>query len=281
MANTRIKDLSTTAASAANDDYLALDGATNGTRKILASNVGGVTKADYYKVFATDTATGNPVSITDGADDIPVVDLTASIEPSQSGSGDPSPNNIRPISGWNSVNVTVTGDDDTETYTTSLGTTVYGGTLDLTTGVLTVDRAIADMGDLTWSVTGDRMTVATRLTPTPVTKSSWDVTNPIAICSCYKYGNIGNNNGVDKAIGFYNGYLYARDTDYSDANAFKTAVVGQTICYELATPTTVQLTAQEIKTFLGNNSISADTGDVTVTYRADTGLYIAKVINNQ
>lgn len=41
MANTRIKDLTTTAPDAANDDYLVLDGQTNGTRKILASNIGG------------------------------------------------------------------------------------------------------------------------------------------------------------------------------------------------------------------------------------------------
>lgn len=41
MANTRIKDISTTASAAANDDYLAIDGSTNGTRKILTSNLGG------------------------------------------------------------------------------------------------------------------------------------------------------------------------------------------------------------------------------------------------
>ena len=35
MANIRIKDITTTATSVANDDYLAMDGSTNGTRKIL------------------------------------------------------------------------------------------------------------------------------------------------------------------------------------------------------------------------------------------------------
>jgi len=37
----RIKDLATTATSPANDDYIAIDGATNGTRKIPASEIGG------------------------------------------------------------------------------------------------------------------------------------------------------------------------------------------------------------------------------------------------
>jgi hypothetical protein len=40
MATTRIKDL-TTASAMADDDYIAIDGATNGTRKIAASDVGG------------------------------------------------------------------------------------------------------------------------------------------------------------------------------------------------------------------------------------------------
>jgi len=40
MANKRIKDISATATSAANDDYLVIDGTTNGTRKIAVSNVG-------------------------------------------------------------------------------------------------------------------------------------------------------------------------------------------------------------------------------------------------
>ena len=41
MSTTRIKDISATAVTAASDDYLALDGATNGTRKIKASDIGG------------------------------------------------------------------------------------------------------------------------------------------------------------------------------------------------------------------------------------------------
>ena len=39
MADIRINALATTATSAASDDYVALDGAANGTRKILASNI--------------------------------------------------------------------------------------------------------------------------------------------------------------------------------------------------------------------------------------------------
>lgn len=41
MANQRIKDIANTATSTASDDYLVIDGATNGTRKIQVSSVGG------------------------------------------------------------------------------------------------------------------------------------------------------------------------------------------------------------------------------------------------
>ena len=45
----------------------------------------------------------------DGADDAPVKALSIGIEPVQSGSGDPSPTNVRPITGWTVANVTRTG----------------------------------------------------------------------------------------------------------------------------------------------------------------------------
>lgn len=54
------------------------------------------------------SASGSIVSIPD-AKASPVVGLTIGIEPAQSGSGDPSPNNVRPISGWTEAKITRTG----------------------------------------------------------------------------------------------------------------------------------------------------------------------------
>jgi len=42
----------------------------------------------------------NTVSFADGANNAPVKSLTAQIDPVQTGSGDPSPSNVRPITGW-------------------------------------------------------------------------------------------------------------------------------------------------------------------------------------
>lgn len=75
---------------------------------------------------------------TDAEED--VTKLQVSITPKQSGTGTPSPDNVRPISGWTEVVTHIsptTSAEDGETYTTSLGRTVYGGTLDVVTGVLT------------------------------------------------------------------------------------------------------------------------------------------------
>ena len=57
-----------------------------------------------------------------------------------------------------------------------------------------------------------------------------------------------------------------------------TPTTGAQVVYELATPLTYNLTPQEITSLLGQNNIWADCGDTSVTYRADTTLYISKKI---
>lgn len=47
-----------------------------------------------------DTSSGAIVSFEDGADGMPIKALTVNVEPVQTGTGDPSPTNVRPISGW-------------------------------------------------------------------------------------------------------------------------------------------------------------------------------------
>lgn len=55
------------------------------------------------------TASGSVASFTDGANNRPVEKLTVNIEPVQSGTGDPSPDNVRTISGWTGANIVRTG----------------------------------------------------------------------------------------------------------------------------------------------------------------------------
>ena len=153
-------------------------------------------------------------------------------------------------------------------YTIPLGQTVYGGTLDVTSGKLTVDRAMVDMGALNWVLSTGGANIFTVVLSDR--KYSHDIR---AICSVYPVKNTVEqstavpNNG-DKTCCFYyqvgqsykNFYVY--DTDYSDAASFKTAMNGVQLVYELATPIEVQLTPTQITTLSGANNIWADTGDI-------------------
>ena len=86
-------------------DAVPTEGSTNPAESggiYDAIQAGGATA---LAAFATDTVSGDVVSFTDGADNIPVKSFVGSIVPVQSGSGDPAPDNVRPISGWTGANV--------------------------------------------------------------------------------------------------------------------------------------------------------------------------------
>lgn len=145
---------------------------------------------------------------------------------------------------------------------------VYGCELDLTTGEVWGTWASVDMGTLNWQTSADRFAVWVKLTPNPETKDGWGVDDPMACCSKYRYGNVRANDGEDKAIGFYNGLLYARDTDYETPESFKTAVSGLLLVYRLATPVLLAtLTPQQINAIKGVNTIWSDAnGQIEVTF---------------
>lgn len=343
-------------------------------------------------LYPTETASGDVVAFDDGADDIPVKSLSVAIEPKQSGSGDPSPSNIRPISGWDAVNVYRTGvnvwdeewevggidgstgmnlqssdrirsknyisvnpgvtyyfgyfsseepnfyiceydvtktfikrtsmpknrgfavgencyfmrffvyapatpittykndisinypsiDHDYHAYDghvypislTSAGT-VYGGTLDVTSGELTVDRAIWHItGSEAWNINADYT-------------NRFGVNDNTKVNSGVISDNISNYlQSTTWAVSSYtfglrsNGTLFVMLDSSSEQMTiaeFKAYLADHPldICYKLATPTTYHLTPTEIATLLGNNTVWSDAGDIALTYRADLQKYFA------
>lgn len=64
---------------------------------------GEVSLNDLKKIMVTDSASGSIASFPDGSDLLPAISLVANIIPKQSGTGTPSPDNVRPISGWDEV----------------------------------------------------------------------------------------------------------------------------------------------------------------------------------
>lgn len=97
------------------------------------------------------------------------------------------------------------------TYTTPLGQTVYGGQLNVLTGLLTITN-----------------------------------------------GYIASYNGETLPS------TWISDRDEYAPNTSPTT--GAQVVYPLATPQTVQLTPQEVNSLLGQNNISADTGDIDIVY---------------
>lgn len=359
-------------------------------------------KEDLTHAFPHDTVSGAVASFSDGADDVPMDSVVVSIDPVQSGSGDPSPDNVRPISGWSEVNVQRTGKNlldadsnlanykqsdgsyhitssaipntrfyfpsslvgkqvtisaklkstditnmrvcaainnvlidgnfvngttfaqskltvvpmrtadyirfdysangggglgvkdlqlefgdaatDYESYQTiqfvniQLGQTVYGGTLDVVSGVLTVDKKIIDGGTVQWNRLEDGKFYSATITDAKAGRLDYGY--DLVICSIYKTVNMASLASIPNcSISMDNGkHIQISDDRFTDKPSFETAMSGVQFVYDLATPLTIQLTAHEIRSLLGSNNVWADTGDTEVTYRADPTLFIQRKI---
>lgn len=134
--------------------------------------------------------------------------------------------NICPISGQTEANVYLEDEYDAQAdpkITETFGQTVFGGSVDVLNGTLTV---------------------------------------------------------TDENIPSYNGEVLP-STWISDRDVYApdtSPTTGAQVVYKLAEPLTVQLDPETLSTLLGTNVLWSDTGDVAVTYRADTKSYIQKQI---
>lgn len=152
-----------------------------------------------------------------------------------------------------------------QTYTIDLDGTRYGCTLDVVSGVMTVDRVNVDMGDLNWTyqaLSGDRNGFTVSISDLKEATSGSDLLP--AISSCYKPVRYNDTwaNGVMSYFYPTGKTIIVINNDYTDATDFKTAMNGVQLVYELATPITIQLTPTQVKSLLGTNNVWADTGNV-------------------
>lgn len=236
-------------------------------------------------LYAPTTVSGTIVTIDDGIEGAPVSNLVVNIEPAQEGEGDPSPNNVRPITGWAMANIKRYGTDESDnllSLTIPFGDagTVYGGTLDVTTGLLTVDRVSVDLGTLSWA------TISGYPNKFRAVNLQYPAISRYCDTICEKYINsktyFSLSTVSDKSIGITGDNVITvciKDTDYSAASTLKTSLNGVKFLYPIATPLTYQLTPQEVTTLAGVNNIYADCGDVTVTYRGDIANIYREIAN--
>lgn len=154
--------------------------------------------------------------------------------------------------------------------TISLGQTVYGGTLDVENGVLVVDKAIEDLGNLTWSGKDS------------VNRFYADIVD-LKVYSDYEQGILCSHMGIDTKVitneSNADDFTMARYTvgnikrvyvkcrTISNSSDFTTYVTGMQLVYDVATPTTIQLTPHQISLLEGVNNISTTGDKITLTYR--------------
>ena len=172
-----------------------------------------------------------------------------------------------------------------EEFTLDFGQTVYGGSLDWASGVLTVDKALLTLtGTEAWSNSDINMNVRVRIAVADIKCTLTNSSIIHAICSHYQ--PVSANDTYDGRVGF-SGHdstrvMYFNDGERTaDVETWKAFLAEQyaagtpvQVCYPMVNPVTVQLTPQEVLALSGTNTLYSDTGDTVVMGRADPGAII-------
>lgn len=155
---------------------------------------------------------------------------------------------------------------------TSAGT-VYAGTVDLVSGVLTVDRSLWDLKNRTWGKDSTAFYTQINEIARPPLRGNGGM-------MCNAYPTIADGtpyaNMEDMTCALYNvtltsnpnkNWVYIKDSRYSTAADFKTyidALDAIYVCAKLAAPLTYNLTPTQVKSLLGENVVWSPDGEVTV-----------------
>lgn len=168
-----------------------------------------------------------------------------------------------------------------QTYTIDLDGTRYGGTLDVTTGKLTVDRAMMvfdgtqSISIVNWRASSTSVGWVYSYSLTNNKVETVDSNMPNIVCDSLPTITYADAFSMSKDVGItavassagtsaYGFVLRLNDPTLTTASAINTYLSAHpvTAIYELATPIEVQLTPTQIATLSGANNIWADTGDI-------------------
>ena len=179
---------------------------------------------------------------------------------------------IQEVSKYGTLEYITTNDVPVGHNTTYLTRDVFGGYIDLPSGLLTVDRIskIPNIGVFSAESSGysnvnylqvykqadsvniNNTTVDGLLTSmfTPEVGSNWDSTD-----------NIGKFLTGATYTQYWIGFPKSATLEQAQAT-----VAGLQICYKLATPLTYQLTPKQIQTLVGTNNVWSEQGDIELSY---------------
>lgn len=226
-----------------------------------------------------ETVTGSVASFPDGADGVPLKSVLCYINPLQSGTGDPSPDNRRLITGFTGLTLTRSGVNSADEYTAEVSWedsagTIYGGTYNFITGVLSKKWA------------RDKIRNIINTYRNGVFHSYWAA--PVrykGMCEIYETTTkeapmLMANNSVCFGSHYWDSRnrVAIKDTRYTTLASFFAAVGDEYLYYELATPVTYQLNPAVVLSLLGQNTVSHNcNGNTTCEYTANTKLYIDRL----
>lgn len=227
------------------------------------------------------SVSGNPVTCTP-VEGYPL-GAVVTLEPKQAGTGDPSPDNVRPITGRDRVKVTASNESESRDYDLTLPETIYGGTVDAVTGegsaqYIYRELAISDM-DNSEDFPGWKNVPwinDVKHNPAPdgnfATLGIYGVTNIADVSQ----GAFWNSKGtrVYTVPGSWGG-----KTQSQIKEAYPDLVVQ--FCLQLVTPTPFQATGnQPIPALAGENTLLTDGDSLTVSGRSDPTAYIQQQISD-
>ena len=207
------------------------------------------------------------------ASDAPLKSLTASIVPVQAGSGDPSPTNVRPISGWTEEVITVADDlqNPTVTHTTAIPFTdgqgqsveVFGGSVDVVNG----GEQQRTFGEIIFDGSSDENWLSYAYGYYIYCGDMKSGTDLDGLCNMLTKQTSVSRLGFK--LGSDNKFIYINQvqnewgiSDVSELRSFLSEKNLQ-FTYPLATPTTFYTQPTSIKSLDGVNNVYASTGDVT------------------
>lgn len=207
---------------------------------------------------------------------VSAVDCKVKVKPIQSGSGTPSPDNIRPISGIDEVEIEVSDGEGTPTTTTiPLPQTVYDADVDVTNGDVDSRFDIGDIGlfDTTWSYDSTNNRFITGILADVIKHPLNDSILANILCEGLKPMSLtalkASSDDALIAIGDTGGVSIRLNAANGDQTVLKTLLTGIKLCYELATPTTLSFDPTDVELLEGTNVVSANTGDISMTVKFD------------
>ena len=240
--------------------------------RIYNDTYAGGTIDEWNAYLAAQYAAGTPVQVAYKLKKLVVVPDTNSVffseKPVQGGTGNPSPENIRPILLNNTVQVG-------QTNTLTLPETVYGGEVDAVSGVgeSQYNKVNIRMENLNYNKSISAMlgyassNILNCIQLPPSNRVAFD-----GVCDCLPTKPAYDINGGTIGLGVsVSGDIYLRVEGLDSGEAYAAKFPdGVNVCYKVATPTSFSATGNaSVKALSGVNTVLTDADSATVTGRAD------------